>query len=210
VSIGGHGSRPRDPVQRFELVPYVLFALFLAMSTALGPAPARADGQTSVRAALELGQRRHDENRAFIVGATVRGDVMFGAPKPRAFRIGPALELRTMAFETLEGAIGAGILIPMPGDAPIGLTGLIGSAIRKGDLPDGLVGIGTMTWGFRGYNYDGWYGYALNLFFSGRKHLGDERLVELTAGLEIDLMFLAVIPARAIVTFVKGGDPFPD
>jgi hypothetical protein len=41
----------------------------------------------------------------------------------------------------------------MPSDAAIGLTALLGSAIRKGDLPDGLVGIGTVTWGFRGYDY---------------------------------------------------------
>lgn len=191
-------------------MPYFLLALLLAVSAALVPAPARADGQASVRAALEMGQRRLDHDHQFIIGATVRGDMMFGAPRPRAFRIGPALELRTMEFQTFEGAVGAGILIPMPGDAPIGLTGLIGSAIRKDGLPDGLVGIGTVTWGFRGYNYNGWYGYALNLFFSGRKLLGDESLVELTAGIEIDLMFIAVIPARAIATFVKGGDPFED
>ena len=193
-----------------SFVPYLFLALLLAIAAALVPETARADGQTSVRAALEMGQRRLEHDHQFIIGATVRGDMMFGAPRPRAFRFGPAFELRTMEFQTFEGAVGAGILIPMPGDLPIGLTGLIGSAVRKGDLPDGLVGIGTVTWGFRGYNYDSWYSYALNLFFSGRKHLGDENLVELTAGIEIDLVFLTVIPARAITTLIKGGDPFED
>lgn len=180
------------------------------MTLAIVPQRVHADPQASVRGALELGQRKLDGEGSFLIGLSTRADVMFGAPRPRAFRVGPALELRTMKFETLEGALGAGILIPMPGDAPIGLTGLIGSAIRKGDLPDGLVGIGTVTWGFRGYNYGSWYGYALNLFFSGRKQLGDEDLVEFTAGLEIDLVFSAIIPGKAILTFLKGGDPLED
>ena len=133
---------------------------------------------------------------------------MFGAPKPRSFRIGPAVELRTMNLQTAEAAGGAGILIPMPGDAPIGLNGLIGYAHRKDYRPDGLVGIGTVTWGFRGYNYHSWYGYALNLFFSGRKHLGDDaKWVEFTGGIEVDIEFTAIIPMRGIITFIKGGDP---
>ena len=194
---------------------YFLSLLFLAVALSLVaagvPAGARADAQVSLRSQLELGQRNLDDGkREFLIGGGVRGDAMFGAARPRAFRIGPAFELRTMAFETLEGAIGAGVLIPMPGDCPIGLTGLLGSAVRKGEKPDGLVGIGTVTWGFRGYNYNSWYGYGLNLFFSGRKHLGDEHLVELTGGLEVDVVFTTIIPGRAIAMFLKGGDPLAD
>ena len=171
------------------------------------PQRARADAQASLRNFLDLGQRKTSGDDEFVVGLGYRGDVMFGAPRPRAFRMGPAFELRTTEFRTAEGALGAGVLIPLPGDLPIGLTGLLGAAVRKGDQPDGLVGIGTVTWGYRGYNYHSWYGYGLNLFFSGRKHLGDETLVELTGGIEVDVAFTTLIPARAIVQFFRGGDP---
>lgn len=191
-------------------MPYFSTLLFLAVALSLAPTRARADAQVSLRGALDLGQRRLDGRGELIAGVALRGDAMFGAPRPRAFRIGPAFELRTMELETLEGAIGGGILIPLPGDCPIGLTGLLGTAGRKGGAPDGLVGIGTATWGFRGYNYASWYGYGLNLFFSGRKHLGDADLIELTAGIEVDIVFTTVIPARAIMMWLRGGDPLED
>ena len=191
-------------------MPYFLSLLFLSAALALAPARARADAQVSLRSQLELGQRNLEGKREFIIGSGLRGDAMFGAARPRAFRIGPAFELRTMELETLEGALGAGVLIPMPGDCPIGLYGLLGSALRKGDQPDGLVGIGTITWGFRGYNHKSWYGYGLNVFFSGRKHLGDEQLIEYTGGLEIDIAFTTIIPGRAIAMFLRGGDPLEE
>ncbi|MET0339477.1 MAG: hypothetical protein ABW252_00665 [Polyangiales bacterium] len=164
----------------------------------------------SIRGALDFGQRNWEGHKQFVGGVALRGDAMFGAPRPRAFRLGPAFELRSMKLETVEAALGAGILIPLPGDCPIGLTGLIGSAARKGLTPDGLIGIGTVTWGFRGYNYNSWYGYGLNLFFSGRKHLGEEHLVEMTAGVEVDIVFTTLIPGRAIYMWLKGGDPLED
>lgn len=156
---------------------------------------------------LEIGKRKADAGNEVIVGLGVRADVMYGAPKPRAFRLGPALELRTVDFKSLEAAAGGGILIPLPGDCPIGLYGLIGAAARKG-APDGMVGIGTVTWGFRGYNYHSWYSYGLNLFFSGRKQIGDEYLVEFTGGVEIDMTFTTLIPLMAIKNYITGGDPF--
>lgn len=196
----------KSPAVPSRLSSGLVTLLVLGLAT-LVARPVRADGQASLRNTLELGQRRRDGGDEFIIGTGLRADLMFGAPRPRAFRIGPALELRTMEFKTAEAALGAGILIPLPGDLPIGLTGLLGTALRKGDRPDGLVGIGTVTWGYRGYNYHGWYGYGLNLFFSGRKHLGDEQLVELTGGVEIDFLFTTIVPSTAIWSFLKRRDP---
>lgn len=171
------------------------------------PHRAQADAQFSARNFLEFGKRKADAGDQFIVGLGFKADLMFGAPKPRAFRIGPAVELRTVDFASLEAAAGGGILIPLPGDCPIGLYGMIGAAARK-NAPDGMVGIGTVTWGFRGYNYHSWYGYALNLYGSGRKHIGDEDLVEWTGGVEVDITFTTLVPLMAIRNFITGGDPY--
>jgi len=144
-----------------------------------------------------------------VVAVGLRADVMFGPARAGAFRIGPAVEFRTTDFYTLEAAAGAGMLIPVLDAYPIGLYGMIGAAARK-EAPDGAVGIGTITWGFRGYNYKNWYSYGLNLFFSGRKHLGEQPFNELTGGIEIDMQFTTIIPAAAIYTLIKGGDPYED
>lgn len=172
---------------------------------------ARADAQVSIRNQLELGLRKFEGEDKFLVGLGVRGDAMYGAARPSSFRIGPAFELRTVNVETLEGAAGIGVLIPLPGGAPIGLNGLMGSALRKGDeIPDGRpIGIGTVTWGFRGYNYHSWYGYSLNLFASGRKQIGSD-LIEYTGGIEVDIVFTTIIPGAAIINFIAGGDPYED
>jgi len=169
------------------------------------PEAARADGQASVRGELEVGKRKATDD-SVIFGAGLRGDWMFGAPKPRSFRLGPAFELRSVDFETLEAGAGAGILIPMPGDFPFGLSGLVGYAARK-RAPDAPVGIGTLTWGYRGYNYHHWYGYGLNLFVSARKDLSGPDIAEFTGGIEIDVMFTTIIPLLAIRNWAKGGDP---
>jgi hypothetical protein len=135
---------------------------------------------------------------------------MFGRAKPKQFRIGPAIELRTVNFRSLEAAVGPGMLIPLPGELAFGLYGLIGAAARH-QAPDGMVGIGTVTFGFRGYPYKGgWYGYGLNFYGSGRKHIGDESLVEWSGGVEVDVLFTAIIPILAIRNFVTGGDPYED
>lgn len=190
----------------------MLYRFFLLVPLLLGltllPQRAQADAQASWRGYVDFGQRRFESDKDFIYGLGMRGDVMFGRARPRSFRVGPALELRTVKLKTAEAALGAGVLIPMPGDMPIGLYGLLGSATRKGDLPDGAVGIGTVTWGFRGYNYHSWYGYAINAFFSARKHLGDEDLLEMSGGIEVDFVFSALIPSRAMLNFIRRGDPY--
>jgi hypothetical protein len=191
-------------------VPFVLLLALAAISLLVPCGRAHADAQASIRSHFEIGARKFEGETKVILGAGLRGDAMFGWPRPKSFRLGPAFELRTMSLETLEGALGAGILIPMPGDLPIGLTGLLGSVIRKGDqIEDGLVAIGTATWGVRTYNHQSSYGYGVNLFFSGRKQLNEE-LVEYTGGVEIDVVFTALIPGAAIVNFIRNGDPYEE
>lgn len=193
-------------------MPYLLYLALLACSGLIAvalPQRARADAQVSLRNQLEFGKRKARVGDEFIVALGLRADVMFGPARAGAFRIGPAVEFRTTDFYTLEAAAGGGMLIPVFKTFPIGLYGLFGAAARK-HAPDGAVAIGTATWGFRGYNYKNWYGYGLNLFFSGRKHLGSEPLSELTAGVEVDMVFTTLIPLTGISTFINGGDPYED
>jgi hypothetical protein len=190
-------------------VHYLLYLALIACSSLAAlalPQRAHADAQVSARNQLEIGKRRAQAGDEVVVALGLRADVMFGPARAGAFRIGPAIELRTADFHTAEAAAGAGLLIPIFDSYPIGLYGLIGAATRK-HAPDGAVGIGTATWGFRGYNYKGWYAYGLNLFVSGRKHLGEEPLNEITAGVEIDMQFTTIIPGAAIYNLFHGGDP---
>jgi hypothetical protein len=192
-------------------VPYLFYLAILVASAVFAgalPQPVRADALVSARNFLELGKRKADAGDELIVGLGLVGDVMFGAPKPKAFRIGPTVELRTVDFASLEAAAGLGMLVPLPAEFAIGLYGLVGAAARK-HAPDGMVGIGKVTLGFRGYPYKGgWYAYGLNAYGSGRKHIGDEDLVEWTGGVEVDMMFTALIPLLSIRNFVSGGDPY--
>jgi len=193
-----------DAVPAPRLVAMLVSALFVCLLA--WHRTAHADAQVSVRTELEVGKRKAEIGDSVIFGAGLRGDVMFGAPKPRAFRIGPAFELRSIDFETAEAAVGGGLLIPMPGDFPFGLTGLVGYATRS-RAPDAPVGIGTLTWGYRGYNFHHWYGYGLNLFVSARRDLSGPDIVEITGGVEIDVLFTTIIPLLAIRNWVTGGDP---
>ncbi len=194
----------RAVVPGTKLLSLLSCALLLSAMTST-PA-ARADGQLSIRNNLGIGQRKAEVQDEVVFETGWRGELMFGKPKPRSFRIGPGFELRTADFQTVEAAGGGGILIPMPGDFPFGLTGLIGYAARK-RAPDAPVGIGTLTWGYRGYNYHHWYGFGLNLFVSARRDLSGPDLTEITGGIEIDVMFTTLIPLMFIRTWIMGGDP---
>jgi hypothetical protein len=192
-------------------VPYLVYLAIFALSALVAgasPSHARADALVSARNFLEFGKRNADAGDQFIVGLGLVADVTFGKAKPRAFRIGPALELRTVDFASLEAAAGGAVLIPMPGELAFGLYGLIGAAARK-NAPDGAVGIGKVTWGFRGYPYNSWYGWGLNLYGSGRKHLGNQDLVEWTGGLEVDVQFTVLMPVLAIRNLVAR-DPYKE
>jgi len=70
------------------------------------------------------------------------------------------------------------------------------------------MGIGIISWGWRGYNYHGAYGWALNVFFSDRKSLSGTEVVEFTGGVECDLQIIVVAPLLAARNALWGKDPF--
>ena len=194
-------------------MPYLLYLALVAASalfSALLPQHAAADAQVSLRNQLEFGKRTADSGNKFIAALGLRGDVTWGRARPNQFRIGPAVEFRTANFQSLEAAIGPCVLVPTGGGTTFGLYPMIGAATVK-HAPDGAVGIGTLTWGFRSYAYDdAWYGYGLNVFASYRRHIGDELAYEITGGVEVDMMFTTFIPLAAIGNFFSSKDPHED
>jgi hypothetical protein len=187
-------------VKHFALLLLAGLPLWFASTTV------QADAQMSARGALGFGKRKTDVGDEFVSALSVRADALVGAPRHGSFRFGYTIEGRTTDFWTLEGAGGLMLLVPMPFDLSLGLSGLIGLAHRR-EAPDGWMAIGTASLGYRGYNYHGWYGYGINLFFSGRKLFGDDKLVEFTGGVELDLLFVTVIPYLAIKNWLNKGDP---
>ena len=181
--------------------------------TSLAPTAARADEMFSWRGGLGFGKRdrgpKSDRNE-FITALSLTGDMLWGPPRHGAFRFGPAMEGRIVDFASLEGAGGFTLLTPLPFDMALTTTGLIGLAMRR-DAPDGWMGIGTATLGYRSYNYHGWYGYGLNAYFSFRKQInGDVHLIEYTGGVEVDMLFILVVPFLAIKNWLNKGDPHED
>jgi hypothetical protein len=202
-----------ERVQPTPLVPYLFYLAILALSAlAAGALPqhAQADSLTSARTFLEVGKRNADSGDMIFAGLGLVADTTFGKAKPKAFRIGPAIELRTVNFGTLEAAAGATMLLPLPGELYIGLYGLAGAAARK-KAPDGLTGIGKVTFGFRAYPYDTWYGYGLNVYGSGRKAINsDESLVEWSGGVEVDIEFTIITPLLFMRNILTAHDPYEE
>ncbi len=177
-------------------------AALLALLVAAVPSAAAAHPQTSARLGAGAGAASGD----FVFEMHLRSELLFGPNEVRAFRIGPALDLRTADFETAEAAGGLAVLLPVATGFPITFTTGAGWASRPGDA-DGPIAVGTLAWGYRSYNHHHVYGYALSLYASTRVALDDTSRWEITGGVEIDLLFLVAIPAIFVWEWLTEGDP---
>jgi hypothetical protein len=135
----------------------------------------------------------------------VRAEVLFGGARSDVVRAGPALDLRTRDFVTVEAALGGALLLPVLSGWPV--TVGAGLGWRLGPAPAGAFALGTATFGFRSYDFHDSYGFALQLYATGRVDLEDPARWEATAGVEIDLELLFVLPARFLWTLITAGDP---
>lgn len=181
---------------------------WLVLATALAlPDAAAADGQVSVRLAVGGGADLPSEQDARgLFELALRSELLFGPPEVGAFRIGPALDLRAANFETAEAAGGLALLLPVATGFPLTLTAAAGWASRPGDA-DAPIGVATLAWGYRSYNHHSAYGFGLHLYASSRVDLDDTGHWQITAGVEIDLMFLVAIPAIFVWEWLTEGDP---
>ncbi|HUG36048.1 MAG TPA: hypothetical protein VML54_03805 [Candidatus Limnocylindrales bacterium] len=122
-------------------------------------------------------------------------------------RIGPALDVRTEGFQTLEVAGAAAALFPTGQGFGITLTAGAGWGARPGGR-DGAFALGELAFGWRPYNYFGAYAWTAALYAATRVQLESApRAWEVTVGVQIDFEFLFVIPFMFLVEATQGGDP---
>lgn len=173
-------------------------------------AHARADEpwtpQWSARLALGGGARfPAGQGTQGLFETGIRSELLFGKPGDEHARIGPALDVRTADFDTIETTGGLGVLLPTWRGYPIVLTATAGWAERKGR--DNAVFAGTFAWGYRSYNFHGAYGFGLMGYVTARTDLIDPHGWEIVAGVEIDLEFLVALPAMGIRMLFDRGAP---
>jgi hypothetical protein len=179
----------------------------LALWMLMVPRTAWADPQVSSRLALGGGARfvaQEDTRGRFDMA--LRSEVLFGAPGDEHVRIGPAIDVRTASFDTLELAGGAALLLPTWRGYPLVLTLGVGHAFRRLER-DAPFLLATLAWGYRSYNFHGPYGFGLMGYVSTRTNLQDPRAWEIVAGVEIDLQFLIAMPIMALRNLFKRGPP---
>ena len=138
---------------------------------------------------------------------TLRTELLFGKPGDERFRVGPALDLRFQRFDTVEVAGGLAVLLPIARGYPLVVTAAAGYAARAQPQTDGGFFMGTVAWGYRSYNFHSFYGLGLQIYVSTRVHMDDLSHYEITAGIEIDLAALFVIPAMFLISLFRGGAP---
>ncbi len=184
-----------------QLAALLLLGLFVFVSNA-----AKADGQWNARLGIGFGGSLGGAEPDFLYTNSLRAEVLFGAPGDEHIRLGPALELRTADFCSIEGAGGATLLLPLFRGFPLTVSALVGYAARR-DRESGAFVAGILTWGYRSYDFHDPYQMGFQIFVSARTDLHENPVTEITAGIELDLEALFVLPARLIISFFRGGSP---
>lgn len=172
------------------------------------PDPERYTLNWSARMINGFGATIGSLDRDFILENGIRADFLWGKPGDEHFRIGPAVDLRTAGFHSVEAGAGGSILLPVFRGYPIVLTVTAGYALRRASLGgDGFFLSNTVAWGYRSYNWHSRYGVGFNAFVSTRHHLDQRQAVEVTGGIELDVELAIGIPARALIMLFRGRDP---
>ncbi len=183
-------------------------ALLLPIVVWVSPARAQWDAQVSSRLQFGGGAYIAEQSPSpwplFEVG--LRADLLLGEARPERVRFGPAFDLRTEDFRTLE--VGGGLAILWPTGQGFGFTTTFGAGwgARPNDR-DGAFALGQIAFGWRPYNYFSPYAWTAGLYASGRVQLENGRAWEITVGIEFDLEFIVAIPAMFIAELAGAEDP---
>ncbi len=126
----------------------------------------------------------------------LRSELLFGTPGDGAMRLGPAFEVRAADLVELDLALGIAWLVPLWRGYPI-VWSLLGGWSAIGPLRGEPLLVTTLAWGYRSYDHSGTYGFAAQLYVSGRvgPAEGSGRRWEVTGGVEVDLELLLLGPA---------------
>lgn len=185
-------------------------ALALAWLLALPGVASAEDWDARVSARLALGggayiaEQGADPWPLFELG--LRSDLLFGEARPGRVRVGPAVDLRTEDFRTFEVAGGLAVLLPVESGFAFTMTAGAGWGARP-EARDGPLALGQLAFGWRPYNYFSAYAWAVNLYAGARVQLMEPRVWEVTAGIEVDLELLFVIPVMFLIELAQAGDP---
>ncbi|MBX3273710.1 MAG: hypothetical protein KF729_25825 [Sandaracinaceae bacterium] len=183
----------------------------LALALALfAPATARADWDAQLSSRVSVG------GGAYVLEADpapwplfelgLRADLLLGESRDEVVRFGPALDVRTEGFRTLE--VAGALAILWPTGAGFGITTTFGAGwgARPEDR-DGAFALGQLAFGWRPYNYFSAYAWTAGVYAAGRVQLENGRAWELTIGLELDVELLFVIPFMFFVELARARDP---
>jgi hypothetical protein len=167
-----------------------------------------ADGQWSARLGSGAGLRTDSaaNAREGVFELKLAADLLFGGPRPNVARVGPLVDLRTGDFRSAEAAGGISLSLPLFQGFPLSISAGLGYANRRAET-DSAFALGRVTFGYHPYNYFNAYAYALDFYIDTRIDLRREGVWQLTAGLEIDLEFVIVVPVMFVVRSITEGDP---
>lgn len=183
-------------------------ALLAALSS---PTEAAADWDAQFSSRLQLGGGAQIPEQGAdpwpMFELALRADALFGEARPGRVRLGPALDLRTEDFRTLEVGGGAAILLPTGQGFGFTLTGGAGWGARPEDR-DGAFAFGQLAFGWRPYNYFSAYAWTAGVYAATRVQLeAAPRAWEITVGIEVDFELLFAIPVMFLIESTRGGDP---
>lgn len=141
----------------------------------------------------------------------IRAEALFGERYADRLRLGPAIDVRTANFRTIEVAGGGMLLVPFGWGFAMSLTAAAGYAARDPYEPNedrhGAIALATLALGYRPYDHFDLYGHGISLYASGRAAFAGWEAWEITAGVEIDLEFLFWSPIAFAITALSSGDP---
>ncbi|MCB9595694.1 MAG: hypothetical protein H6719_23430 [Sandaracinaceae bacterium] len=182
----------------------------LALLSLLLPTAARADWDVQLSTRLEVGGgvyvAEQDPSPWPLFETGLHADLLFGEATDEVVRFGPALDVRTEDFRTLE--VGGGLAVLWPTGSGFGFTTMLGAGwgARPEDR-DGAFGLGRIAFGWRPYDYFSAYAWTAGVYAAGRVQLEGDRAWEITVGVEVDLELLVAIPFMFFVELARGHDP---
>lgn len=206
----GHGSVPEREVSALALGLLVAAAVSLASSVASAQPEVQIGSRLALGGGAEFAQTPSASPGALFELA-IRAEALFGERFADRLRVGPALDVRTANFRTIEVAGGGMLLVPFGWGFAMTVMAGAGYAIRDPYQPSvdrhGAIAVATLALGYRPYDHFDPYGHGISLYASGRAAFAGWESWEAVIGLEVDLEFVVWSPVAMVVTAASGGDP---
>lgn len=168
----------------------------LCAVTALWLCAAPAHAEVKYNAAVVTGIAHHRDRLVF--DGSVVGAALFGAPHSSAMAFGPRVEVGTFAFDSVRGALGPALAVPLE-PLSLGVSAHVGGLRDRGAFALGVGARGFL--GLRPYNHYGSYTATggLSLGFDHWFGVGPN----FSLGAQLDVMWLS-LPILALGELFRG------